>query len=225
MPPICKLAICIGAAAMSFAATDVARGDLPVRELAPGIYYGPPPRTAADYGQLRGLGVKTLLDLRKFWRGGIEDTRQAARHYGFAWRQAPIGFRPLRDGSPECALRVLADKGLRPVYFFCNLGKDRTGLVVALYRVRNLGWRPWTAFRAFKRQQFNPRMRGLDAYFWGRTRASGSRQDRVCPGRAAWRAHQRREPPDLRLAAPVRYRPVRLGAWQLLAGVGQGLFD
>lgn len=145
-----------------------ARGELIVRELAPGIYYGAAPESAADYRTLKALGVKTIVELRKFWHGAIKRERIQARRFGFAWRHVPIGFYPLRDGGPERVLRIVTAASRRPVYFHCNLGRDRAGLIVALYRVRFLGWSSSAAFSAMKRQQYNPKLKGLDDYFWSR---------------------------------------------------------
>ena len=156
---------------------DAAQGDFSVRELGPGIYYGAAPETPADYCRLRSLGVKTIVELRKFQPRAIARERRLAGQYGLAWRHVPMGFHPLRDGSPECVLRIIAGSAHQPAYFHCNLGKDRAGLIVALYRVRFLGWAPGDAFAEMKRQQFNPKLQGLDDYFWRRWRCGSCRID------------------------------------------------
>ena len=166
-----KCANMLFALALAFVLTNgagAARGELAVRELAPGIYYGAAPESSADYCRLRSLGVRTVVELRKFQPRAIERERRMAGQYGLSWRHVPMGFCPLRDGGPECVLRIIANPAQQPVYFHCNLGKDRAGLIVALYRVRFLGWAPDDAFAAMKRQQFNPKLRGLDDYFWRR---------------------------------------------------------
>ena len=38
------------------------------------------------------------------------------------------------------ALKVLSDPALRPLYFHCALGQDRTGALAAIYRMQKQGW-------------------------------------------------------------------------------------
>jgi protein tyrosine/serine phosphatase len=83
---------------------------------------------------------------------------------------APIGFYPERDRSPERAVRLLANARLYPIYLHCELGRDRSGLVVGLYRVRCQGWTMCAAYAEMQRFGFNERLRGLDRYFWNHAR-------------------------------------------------------
>jgi hypothetical protein len=141
-----------------------------VVEVAPGIYRGPAPKTAADFRQLRHLGVRTVMDVRKFRRRLREETCRCVRAYGMRYVWAPIGFRPERDCSPDRAVRLLANSQLHPIYIHCELGRDRSGLVIGLYRVRCQGWSVCAAYAEMQRFGFNERLRGLDRYFWDHAR-------------------------------------------------------
>jgi protein tyrosine/serine phosphatase len=83
---------------------------------------------------------------------------------------APIGFYPERDGSPERAVRLLTNERLYPIYVHCELGRDRSGLVVGLFRVRCQGWSVCAAYAEMQWFGFNERLRGLDRYFWNHAR-------------------------------------------------------
>ncbi len=52
---------------------------------------------------------------------------------------------PVHTGRPTVAqvaefLRVIADERRRPIFVHCQHGADRTGLMMAMYRVAVLGW-------------------------------------------------------------------------------------
>jgi protein tyrosine/serine phosphatase len=151
--------VCLAAAAPS-------RAELAVVEVVPGIYRGPAPETPADFRKLRDLGVRTVLDVRKFRRRRMDETCRSARAYGMNYLRLPVAFRPQRDGSAERALRALVNSCRHPIYLHCELGRDRSGLVVALYRVRCQGWSLQAAYCEMKRLGFSDRLPGLERYFW-----------------------------------------------------------
>ncbi|HEX6962007.1 MAG TPA: hypothetical protein VF175_09085 [Lacipirellula sp.] len=165
----CLFAACIGGW-VSLGERAVA---IPVVEVAPGVYRGPAPETAADYRQLREMGIRTVLDVRKFRRRKLDAHGRCVRAHGMEYVRVPIGFYPNRDGSPERALRVLADAGRYPIFIHCELGRDRSGLVIGLYRIRCEGWSVCAAYAEMQRFGFNERLRGLDRYFWRHAHGSG----------------------------------------------------
>lgn len=154
------------AACIACLTATTARAHLPIVEVSPGIYRGPAPESAADYRQLSALGVKTVLDLRKFRTRKMDDSRRCVELHGMDYQQIPVAFRPKRDGSAECAFRALTNVGYYPIYIHCELGRDRVGLIVALYRVRCEGWSLCSAYAEMQRFGFNEKLRGLERYFW-----------------------------------------------------------
>jgi len=88
---------------------------------------------------LRRLGVATIIDLRMAddsWTG--EAT--AARLNGMGYVNVPLpGF---SAPTPAAVTRVLAliDTSPSPVFVHCEHGADRTGTIVACYRIQHDGW-------------------------------------------------------------------------------------
>jgi protein tyrosine/serine phosphatase len=143
-----------------------AAAELAIAQVSPGIYRGPEPETAADYRQLQRLGINTVLDIRKFNQREMDREARCVRAYGMNYRRCPVAFRPRRDGSAERAVRALADVRRHPVYIHCDLGRDRAGLIVALYRVRYECWSRCAAYAEMKSFGFKWRFRAMERYFW-----------------------------------------------------------
>jgi len=108
-----------------------------VEVVAGKIYRGIQPGDDEDYEYLRRMGIKTHLNLRKYlwWQErGLHKRAEAA---GFLYRHTgmPTLWNEPKDPEVEEALGDLDDPSLQPIYVHCRLGKDRTGMLVALYRV------------------------------------------------------------------------------------------
>lgn len=103
------------------------------------LYRGAQPRRGGLM-LLRRLGVKTVINLR----GSNEETRseeQHARTLGLNYFNVPLGRigRP-SDAKVQRVLAILNAPENQPVFVHCNHGRDRTGLIIAIYRVANEGW-------------------------------------------------------------------------------------
>ncbi len=98
------------------------------------LYRGSQP-TAAGFQELQVLGVRTVLDLT----GGKGD---AALVHGDSLKlvHVPMSALGLHDDRVLQALRVMTDPGNRPLMIHCKQGADRTGALVALYRIVVQGW-------------------------------------------------------------------------------------
>ncbi|MBI4347877.1 MAG: tyrosine-protein phosphatase [Elusimicrobia bacterium] len=110
--------------------------------VAPGVYRSGQPNRAG-LAHLAQIGVKTVLSLR-FWRarGETEEVRRLGLRsvsVGMHGRDFP------RFDQVDVALAVLADQTQQPVLVHCAYGKDRTGTVVAAWRVIFEGIDPKTA--------------------------------------------------------------------------------
>ena len=121
-------------------------------EVSDGIYRGAHIMTNA---KLRFLtedprDVATLLDLEIY--NPEEEWEQAlARWDGVRWIHK--GFRWNTTYSAEFIddiLATIADPANRPIYVHCYYGDDRTGMIVALYRVAYENWAPIDAFHEWK---------------------------------------------------------------------------
>jgi protein-tyrosine phosphatase len=138
---------------------------LEISQVAPGIYRSRPVQSAADYRALRQYGIRTVIDLRNLRQFAMARESRRLAAMGIAYYQVPIKF-PLSDNSPDRALALLANPRLHPILIHCNLGNDRNGLVVALYRMRYQGWSKEAAFAEMERYGFHHFLAGLEQYFW-----------------------------------------------------------
>ncbi len=107
-----------------------------------GLYRGGQP-TSQHLALLRALGVETIVDLR---RGDVSAEESEARRLGM--RVVRFPFSGLFVSNREFLVRIVeAVHGGGRVYVHCQEGRDRTSLVVALYRVLVDGWDPSVAWR------------------------------------------------------------------------------
>jgi|GEM_PF-844413 len=92
---------------------------------------------------LEQMGIKTIIDLRHYRNDKREarNTRLALLHY-------PINTRNI---SYEDLLKVLIliEKSEKPVLVHCWHGSDRTGSIVAAYRIVHDGWTKEQAIQEF----------------------------------------------------------------------------
>ena len=100
--------------------------------LGSGLAFGP---AFSGVGNLARLGVKTVLDLR-------EDPAQASaeerlvRAAGMRFVSIPmLGLSKPTDDQIARALAILTDDAAVPVFVHCRRGADRTGTVIACYRI------------------------------------------------------------------------------------------
>ncbi len=101
-----------------------------------GLYRGSAPEGEDGYAALRELGIKTVITLRP----GSGEPELAAQ-FGMAHIIIPMfPERPPTLCQQRQFLSLVTDTGLWPIYVHCARGRDRTGVMLALYRVRVDGW-------------------------------------------------------------------------------------
>lgn len=149
-------------------------------EVSPGVYRGARP-TADALRALAARGIRSDLDLQGGLAGraafdwlitafdGTESSASVAgegalvRGLGMAFFSAPLNsFVDLNEKETRLVVDALAfmhDPAHQPVFVHCKHGDDRTGMVVALYRVRYEGWTP----RAAHDEMVAKGHKGLDA--------------------------------------------------------------
>ena len=98
------------------------------------LYRGAQP-TAEGMKRLYEMGIKTVVDLRTFHsdHDQIGDTPLEYEHIRM------FALLPSHDEIIE-ALRVMTDHERAPVFVHCLHGADRTGTVIAAYRIVIEGW-------------------------------------------------------------------------------------
>jgi tyrosine-protein phosphatase SIW14 len=132
-------------------------------EVTPGIFRGGQPETFADFEMLKNEGIRTVIYLRS---ESPAREKYIVTSLGMNFKAFPINpFTYPDENTVNGALRVLTDPAAQPVFVHCQHGKDRTGLVVGLYRVHHEGWSPDDAYDEMRRIGFSPLLVGLKRYF------------------------------------------------------------
>ena len=102
-------------------------------------YRGAQPR-AGGFRTLARLGIKTVVNLRDDdARARAEDTEVQAA--GLRYLNVPLDNlgRPA-DDKIERVLAIIEAPENQPVFVHCKRGADRTGTIVAIYRIEHDGW-------------------------------------------------------------------------------------
>ncbi|HQB39530.1 MAG TPA: tyrosine-protein phosphatase [Deltaproteobacteria bacterium] len=106
-----------------------------IGRIDPGIYRGALP-DANGYATLKQLGIRTVIDMRT-------TGSEKAEVEGAGMRSIAVPIEMTRNGLQAKVDRVVAlmsDPANQPVYVHCRHGQDRTGIVVAAYRMKQQGW-------------------------------------------------------------------------------------
>ncbi len=122
-----------------FAATSNMPGVANFHQVDQNLYRGAQP-TVDGLRNLANLGVKTIIDLRH-GRERADNEERAAEALGLRYISVPMkGLEAPTTQQIESLLSVLnaADQG--PVFVHCREGKDRTGTVIACYRIAHDHW-------------------------------------------------------------------------------------
>lgn len=103
-------------------------------EFAPGLFRGRQP-DRAGLKRLAELGVKTIINLRSSNNDELDMTGLGMRYV-----RIPINAFFTNDGQIVAFLRVATDKDFLPAFVHCQHGSDRTGMMVAAYRICIQKW-------------------------------------------------------------------------------------
>jgi protein tyrosine/serine phosphatase len=108
------------------------------------LYRGAQPDTAA-LKKLKQLGIRTIIDLRK--TAEVKTEAAEARLNGLVYTNLPM--RGLGRPADDQVTTVLAliETLPAPVFVHCQHGCDRTGTIIACYRVQHDGWSNKLALR------------------------------------------------------------------------------
>lgn len=168
-----KLRICIGLLfvttltiiTIGYGSTDIIPN---FHQVNPSLYRGGAPKTATAVEKLARQGIKTIVNLEweSFEREGgeVKKEREWAEKMGMKFFHVPMHpfFSP-KIKDIEKALVIITDPHNKPVFVHCERGSDRTGIVIAAYRIKIEGW---TVQRADKEMRTYGYRRWL--LFWWR---------------------------------------------------------
>lgn len=126
------------------------------------LYRGGQP-TDEGFRRLADLGVKTVISLRAEGRQQRRYERELVESLGMQWVSFPMSmyWRP-SELQVKHFLQVARDPSNQPVFVHCRKGEDRTGALVAIYRVVRQDWSPEHAYTEARRlglAGWNPFMR------------------------------------------------------------------
>jgi tyrosine-protein phosphatase SIW14 len=104
------------------------------------VYRGAQP-TVEGFGSLAKFGVKSVLDLRELGEHSQAAEEAIVRAQGMRYFSIPL--KKMGTPSAEAIYRILGllnDPSAGPVFVHCKRGADRTGAVIACYRVSHDSW-------------------------------------------------------------------------------------
>jgi protein tyrosine phosphatase (PTP) superfamily phosphohydrolase (DUF442 family) len=103
------------------------------------VYRGAQP-TDEGFHYLAQIGVKTVIDLREADQRSVEEARLVSAA-GIKYVNVPMtGLTPPTEAEISKILGILEDSAAVPVFVHCKRGADRTGAVIAAYRIDHDRW-------------------------------------------------------------------------------------
>jgi tyrosine-protein phosphatase SIW14 len=117
------------------------------------------------FKSLAQRGVKTVIDLRWVDEHSIPHEKQIVEANGMRFVSVPMkGFSAPKEEQVLKALSVLEDGDSWPVFVHCRRGSDRTGTILACYRISHDHWDNQKAIseaKAYGMSVFEKAMRGF----------------------------------------------------------------
>jgi len=118
-------------------------------EVNPNILRGGLPTDEA-LRELKAFGVNVIVDLRENGANSVRE-KHLAEGLGMRYEHIPLsGFGAPTQADIKHALAVLVGDPTAKIYVHCLRGKDRTGTVIACYRIQHDGWAPQKALEEAK---------------------------------------------------------------------------
>ena len=104
------------------------------------LYRGAQP-SLNNLGELVKLGVKTIIDLRAESPHTAAEEQVRAESLGIRFVRVPMGgFSTPTDAELAEFFQILRDSPEQTVFIHCEFGRDRTGVMIAAYRIAFQKW-------------------------------------------------------------------------------------
>jgi len=104
------------------------------------VYRGAQP-TDSGFKDLAQLGIKTIVDLRDVGEHSQADEEKVVTALGMRYVSIPMhGMSTPKDDKVAAVQALFNDTASGPVFVHCKRGADRTGMVVAVYRISHDQW-------------------------------------------------------------------------------------
>lgn len=137
--------------------------------ISPDIIRGGRP-SKSDLDQLRSSGYKTIINFENIAQV-VSVEKAYAEKLGFKFiSQSMDPWAMPTDAQINEILNVMSDPKNFPIFIHCQHGRDRTGLVSAIYRVLNQKWTPQAAHDEMLVLGFRKIFTNMDKYFWNKTK-------------------------------------------------------
>jgi tyrosine-protein phosphatase SIW14 len=131
--------------------------------------------SAKELAGLSENGVRTVISLRTGLKA-MQRERVLTEELGMNFVHLPVYYLSLPDDDMvEQFVRVLDDAANHPVFVHCFHGVDRTGFLIATYRMLRMGWQVEEAYAEWQESGFHvlrlPHFKWLLFRYWRRCRS------------------------------------------------------
>ena len=119
---------------------------------------------AYGVASLAGRGFRTVVSLRHDDDERARVTQAGMRYVEIPMKIGALGAPVPTDAQVRTFLGAATDSTGRPVYVHCHHGRDRTGVMVAVYRVKVSGWTPEAAVKEAEDRGLRPQYKAYRRY-------------------------------------------------------------
>lgn len=111
--------------------------------------------SAVAMSELKKSGIKTIIDLRLGKREARREQTEA-KELGITYVHLPMGYSQPDETKLNEFLAIVQNPVYQPVYVHCRQGADRTGTLVAAYRILIEKWTLVHAYQEMRKHHFKP---------------------------------------------------------------------
>lgn len=116
------------------------------------FYRGSQP-TEEQFAQLKRLGIKTVIDLRK---DSVREEPDWVKGQGMQYFNIPLKASvAATEEQTSYFLSLINNPANWPIYIHCKGGRHRTGAMAAVYRITQDGWTADQAYQEMRQYDFN----------------------------------------------------------------------
>jgi protein tyrosine/serine phosphatase len=121
-----------------------------------------------NFKSLADLGVKTVVDLREIGEHSQAEEQRMVEADGMRYVSVPFkGMSAPTSEQISQVLGLLDDNSTAPVFVHCRRGADRTGTVIACYRIAHDRWQNGQALIEAKQYGMSMFERAMQHYVQG----------------------------------------------------------
>ena len=120
---------------------DLKKQNLELDKINNNLYRSAQP-TKQGMNNLKNIGVKTIINLRAF-----HSDKDETGNTGLFNEEISVNTWYIKDKDVIRVLRIVLKKQNGPILIHCQHGADRTGIMIAMYRIVEQGWSKDEAIR------------------------------------------------------------------------------